>query len=166
MDLNKKIAKIPFWILFSIVSFLTVFSFIYTYASMDYPKIREGNPANHFLALAFSKVFNTSYENYFLYSIPFVLFLLFGAMKLAKWLVKVVDKRTDIKGDNHVAIIIILIMIPNVFHQIIATLFGIYLIPNPSAEFKYTTIIGVVLGVAYLILAEFIEPWVNKKAKR
>ena len=165
MDFNKKIAKIPFWILFSIVSFLTVFSFIYTYAHLDFPRVKEGNFVNHFLALTFSKVFNTSYENYFLYSIPFVLLLLFGAIKLAKWLVKVVDKRTDIKGDNHVAIIIILVMLPNVLHQIIVALFGFYLISDMSMEFKYTTVIGVLLGVAYLIIAEFIEPLVNKKKK-
>ena len=165
MNINQKIAKIPFWILFGILSFLVIFSFVYTYAHMDYPRTKEGNLANHFLALTFSNVFSTSYENYFLYSIPFVLLLLYGALRLAKWLVRVVDKKTNIKGDNHAAIIIILLMLPNVLHQIIATLFGVFLIENLSSEFKYTTLIGVALGAIYLILAEFIESRMNKKKK-
>ena len=157
MNINKKIAKIPFWVLYGILAFLVIFSFVYTYAHMDYPRIKEGNPANHYLALTFSKIFDMDYKYYFLYSIPFVLLLLYGALKLAKFLVRVVDKRTDIKGDNHAAMIVILVMGPNVLHQIIVTLFGVYLIKNSAAEFKYTTIIGVALGAIYLILAEFIS---------
>jgi len=162
MNINKKIAKIPFWVLYGIIAFLTIFSFIYTYAHMDYPRIKEGNPANHFLALTFSEIFHMDYKYYFLYSIPAVLLLLLGALKLAKWLVRIVDKRTDIKGDNHAAIIVILAMGPNVLHQIIATLFGVYLIKNPATEFKYTTIVGIALAAIYLILAEFI----SEKSKR
>lgn len=165
MNLNQKIAKIPFWILFAIVSFLTIFSFVYTYVHMDYPRIKEGNPANHFLALTFSRAFNMDYKYYFLYSIPFVLLLLYGALKLAKWLVRFVDKSNNIKGDNHAAMFVILVMLPNVLHQIIVALFGVYLIKDTRAEFKYTTIAGIVLLAIYLLLTEFIEPRVNKKKK-
>ena len=165
MELNKKIAKIPFWVLYGIIAFLTIFSFIYTYAHMDYPRIKEGNPANHFLALTFSETFHIDYQYYFLYSIPFVLLLLYGALKLAKFLVKAVDKRIDIKGDNHAAMIVILAMGPNVLHQIIVTVFGVYLIGNPGAEFKYTTILGIGLAAIYLILVEFISEKPKKVKK-
>ena len=78
---------------------------------------------------------------------------------------KAVDKRTDIKGDNHAAMIVILAMGPNVLHQIIAALFGVYLMGNPGAEFKHTTILGIGLAVIYLVLVEFISEKPKKVKK-
>ena len=163
MNINERIGRIPFWVLFLVISFMVIFSFVYTYVHMDYPQTREGNPAVHFLASQSSSMFNIGYKYFFLYSIPFVLLLLYGAIKLASWLIRVVDKRTDLKGDNQAAMYLIMIMLPNVLHQIVHTVFGVLIIPDFNEEYKLTTMAGFVLLVIYVLLTEYL--YRNSKKK-
>lgn len=154
MTIQEKINQKSFWLFYLITAFIVTFSYVYSYFYIDYPRIKEANPVVHYLALNFSQIFHTSYENYYLYSLPFILLAILLAAKFAKWLVKIVDKKAKISGDKHVVVFIALLNLPNWLHQLIVVLFGIYLIDNPITEFKLTTILGFMLALFFLIYTE------------
>jgi len=115
MDLNKKIVKIPFWILYGILACLVIFNWLSVYLlQKDFSAFRSEQPWDHFLASFASNIFNIEYRQYFLFAIPVVLLIMLGAIKFGGWLISL-DKNTQIKGDNHIAIIGILLILPTVF---------------------------------------------------
>lgn len=66
MSLNKKISKIPFWILFGIITFYVIWDFIFTYLSLkNNPNAYESNPVNAFFVSVFGiDYFLFFYTNY------------------------------------------------------------------------------------------------------
>lgn len=89
-----------------------------------------------------------------------MLLILYGAIKLGGWLVKLTDKNTEINGDNHTAIIIILMLLPGFVHLFIQVIFGISLIKGWGG--RYSLITGGAFMIIYIILTEITD----RKAKR
>lgn len=155
MDINQKIAKIPFWILHSILSFLIIWDFLFTYFTIkNNPGISEGNPINAF----FMQIFGLKY---FLFGIPIILIVIYGAIRLGAWILVKVDKRPDINGMNHTTIFCILLVFPNVFRQMIKVFFDVWIIRGWNL--KYSFLSGIVLMVIYVIWTEYLTPKRKKK---
>ncbi len=155
MDINQKIAKIPFWILFGILSFLVSWDFLFTYFTLkNNPSVGEGNPVSLFIINYFGL-------NYFLFWLPIALIILYGAIRLGAWILANVDRRKDINGKNHTAIIIILLAFPNVFRQMIKVFFDVWLIKGWNLKISF--ILGFTLMMIYVIITEYITPKRLKK---
>lgn len=149
MSINQKISKIPFWILYGILASLIIWDFIFTYLTIkNNPHMGEGNPINVFFIQAFGL-------EYFLWSIPIILILIYGVIRLGAWMVVNIDKRPDLNGKNHVAIMCILLVFPNVLREIIKFLFGVWVIKGWNL--KYSLVSGVALMVVYIILTEYVS---------
>ncbi|MEW5805374.1 MAG: hypothetical protein AB1721_01435 [Patescibacteria group bacterium] len=154
MPIRDRVNQKSFWFFYFLMAAVVAFSYFYSYLWIDYPRVKEANPVVHDLALGFSRVFNTAYENYYLYSLPFILLGFLFIAKFCQWLIRVVDKKAKVSGDKHLVIFITLLSLPNALHQLIAVLFGYYLIDNPMLEFKITAILGFILAIGFLIYAE------------
>ena len=153
MDLNKKIAKILFWVLVGIIIFQVIWDFIFTYLFLkNNPNVYESNPVHAF----FVNLWGT---NYFLFSIPIILLILFGAIKFGAWLITKCKNGELIKGDNHIAILLILLMAPNIVHQLIQIIFRTRLL---EGGFKFFYFLGLIMMIIYLTLTEY-DLWISKK---
>ncbi len=152
-NINQKIAKIPFWILYLISAFIICFDLIYThYFLSTNTRAVEGNPVNAYFANIFG-------VNYFLFMIPVVLLLLFGVAKFAGWIIRTYYQKSQIKGDNYTIIIVILLTLPNVlFNEILAILFG----TKPLLSFTGALIFGLILAVIFMTITEITD---SKAAK-
>ncbi len=148
LNLNKKIAKIPFWILYSILAFLIMWDFVFTYFTIKTnPNASEGNPVNAYLMHVFGL-------EYFLWSLPIILIMIYFVIRLGDWMLVNVDKRTDINGNNHIAIMGIMLVFPNVLRMFIKLFSGVWIIRNWGL--KYSFLSGFVLMMIYIILTEYI----------
>ena len=147
-NINQKIARIPFWILYLISAFIISFDLVYTHLFLsNNPQATEGNPIN----LYFLNIFGPTY---FIFLIPTVLVLLYGAAKFAGWVVKTYYRKSQIKGDNHTIIVVILLTLPNfLFNEVFAALLGI----KPMLNFRNTLIFGLFLMTIYLIITEIVD---------
>jgi len=147
-NINQKIAKIPFWILYLISASIISFDLIYTHLFLsNNPQSTEGNPVN----LYFLNIFGI---NYFIFLIPAVLLVLYGVAKLAGWIIRTYYPKSQIKGDNHTMIVVILMTLPNfLFNEAVAALFGI----KPMFSFRDTLVFGVALMIIYLIITEIVD---------
>jgi len=152
-NINQKIARIPFWILYLISAFIISFDLVYTHLFLsNNPQATEGNPIN----LYFLNIFGPTY---FIFLIPTVLVLLYGAAKFAGWVIKTYYKKSQIKGDNHTLIVVILLTLPNfLFNEVCAALFSI----KPMFNFRSTLLFDLILMIIYLIITEIVD----SKAKK
>lgn len=161
MNINQKIAEIPLVILYGIIACFVTISFVCTYLyQKDYSVFREDQPIDYFLASLFSNLLGTEYREYFLFAIPIMLFILYGAIRLGGWLVKALDKNTEINGENHTAIVLILMMLPNFLHLFIQVTFGIRIIEGWGG--RYSLMTGFALMIIYITLTEITD----RKAKK
>ena len=157
MGINQKTAKIPFWILFSIASFIVVFDFIFTYIILSTnSRAYESNPIQMFFVDTFGL-------DYFLVMVPISIIFLYLVIHLGDWLIKSFDKKTKINGKNYISIIIILITLPNV---IINEILVLILNDNIfNLGFRGSIIAGLVLMIIYIILVELDDISEKKKNK-
>lgn len=155
-NFNQKMAKIPFWILYLISAFIISFDLIYTSSFLsNNPNAHEGNPINAYFASIFG-------NNYFLFMIPLVLLLLYGAVKLADWIIKTYYKQSQIKGDNYTVIIVTLITLPNVlFNEVWALIFD----AKPMLSFRGALIAGLILMAIFMTITEIIDSKIIKNLK-
>jgi len=155
MDINQKTAKIPFWVLYGLAAGIVLFDLIFTYTFLiNNPKAYEGNPINAYFASIIGL-------EYFLFLIPIVLPALYGAIKLGAWMIRRVDKHTEVNGENCTAVILILMTFPNVLiNEIFTILFGKQAL---RLSFNQVLILAAVLITVYLILAEIAERKFKKK---
>jgi len=161
IGINKKIAQIRFPILFGILLVFILTSFLSTYFFQeDWGAFEESQPIDYAFTRFFADVFNTEENVYFLVAIPVMLLLIFGAIKLGGWLIRRIDKETEINGDNHVAMIIILLLLPNFIYLISWLLFKVRVV-NRSLF-----IIALVLVVIYIIITEIDDKAQKKKLKK
>jgi len=147
-NINQKIAKIPFWMLYVISAFIITFDLVFTYFFLSANShAREGNPLNAYLASIFGL-------NYFLILIPIVMILLFAAAKLGDWIISTFYKQSQIKGDNHVLVAVILLTFSNIlFNEVFVLLFDI----KPMLSFKNVLIIGMLLMGVYITITEIAD---------
>ena len=132
MDINSKIAKIPFLLLYAINVSLILFNWLRViFFQKDFSAFATEQPWDHFLATRFSEIFATSYRSYFIFALPIYLALLFVFLKIVGKLLNL-DKKTNVKGDNHIAVIAILFMTPVTFgvHKLLCPGWRNHLLPG------------------------------------
>lgn len=114
MGINSKIAKIPFWILYLISALVVSFNWIQVimYQS-SFEAFRQTQPWDYYLSKLFADTFATTQKQYFIFAFPVVLVCLYLIPKLLGKLMSI-DKNSNVKGDNHVAIILILLVGPSI----------------------------------------------------
>lgn len=146
MDINQKTAKIPFWLLFGIASFIIIFDFIYTYLFLSNNSAAyEDSPIHAF----FVNIFGL---NYFLIMIPISIIILYIIIRCVDWIIKKIDKKTGINGRNYTAVIIILLTFPNVLvNEIFYILSGRNLL---GWGFRESLLAGLILAIIYISIAE------------
>lgn len=135
---------IPFWVLYGLAAGITVFDLVFTYLFLSSnPQAHEGNPAHAYFASIIGM-------GYFLFMIPISLIAFYGIIKFAGWAIRRIDKRTEINGENYMAVLIILLTFPNVLiNEIFLVLFG-----RQVLAFNTALILATVLFAVYVVLAE------------
>jgi hypothetical protein len=155
MDINQRTAKIPFWVLYGLAAGIVVFDLIFTYIFLsNNPMIHEGNPLNAYFVSIIGL-------EYFLFLIPIILPALYGVIKLGAWIIRRMDKHTEVNGENCTAVILILLTFPNVLiNEIFIILFGKQAL---RLSFDQVSILSAVLITVYLMLAEIADRKFKKK---
>jgi hypothetical protein len=116
MGMNAKIAKIPFWVLYLILAGLTSFNWVRVILfQTDFEAFKYTQPWDYYLSKVFAKAFGTTQQQYFILVLPVVFILLYLIPKLFGKLMSA-DKYSNVKGDNHVAILVAFLFIPSVFN--------------------------------------------------
>jgi len=132
MGINSRIAKIPFFILYLILAGFTSFNWISVILfQKNWEVFRTQQPWDYYLSNFFSDTFGITHQQYFIFALPVVLIDLYAIPKIVGKLLNS-DKNTNIKGDNHVAIILILLVAPTTLglYKLFALGWRSYLIPG------------------------------------
>ncbi|MDD3532364.1 MAG: hypothetical protein PHR64_03365 [Candidatus Shapirobacteria bacterium] len=132
MGINARIAKIPFFILYLILAGLTSFNWIkIIFFQKDFEAFRTQQPWDYYLSDFFSDTFGITHQQYFIFALPIILVGLYLIPKIVGKLLNL-DESTNIKGNNHVAIILILLVAPVTLglHKLFALGWRSYLIPG------------------------------------
>lgn len=122
MGINSKIAKIPFFVIYLILAFLASFNWIkvilFQKSFGDYQSLQ---PWDFYLSNLFAETFGTTQKEYFIFAFPIMLLVLYLIPKLFGKLMEM-DKKSNIKGDNHIAMLIILLVVPSILglHKLFA----------------------------------------------
>lgn len=112
MGINTKITKTPFFILYLILAGFVSFNWIRVILFQgDFEAFRTSQPWDYHLSNFFSNTFGITHQQYFIFALPIVLIGLYLIPKIVGKLLNL-DKNTNIKGDNHVAVILILLVVP------------------------------------------------------
>ena len=77
----------------------------------DFEAFRTSQPWDYHLSNFFSNTFGITHQQYFIFALPVVLICLYLILKNVGKLLNL-DKNTNIKGDNHIAVILILLVVP------------------------------------------------------
>ncbi len=113
MGVNSKVMKIPFWVLYVILAVLTSFNWLRVVLfQANFEAFRYTQPWDYYLSKWFADIFQTNQRQYFLFILPIILICLYVVPKLFGKLLSL-DKKSNIKGDNHVAILLILLIAPS-----------------------------------------------------
>ncbi len=114
MEINSKIAKIPFFILYLILAVFTSYNWIRVILfQSNFEVFRSTQPWDYYLSNSFADTFGITQQQYFIFAFPIVLI---GLCLIPKIVGKFMglDKNSNVKGDNHVAIILILLTAPSI----------------------------------------------------
>lgn len=116
MGINAKIAKIPFFLLYLILTGFTSFNWIRVILfQRNFEVFRTTQPWDYYLSNFFSTSFGITQRQYFIFTFPVVLIYLYLIPKLFGKLMSM-DKNSNVKGDNHVAVILILLTAPSILN--------------------------------------------------
>jgi hypothetical protein len=141
MGINAKIAKIPFFVLYLILVAFTSYNWIRVILfQKDFEVFLTEQPWDYYLSNFASNTFGISHQQYFLFAFPVMLVFLYLVPKLIGKLMNL-DKKTNIKGDNHIAMIAILLVAP--------TTLGIHKLLGP--DWRNRLIPGVILIILFSI---------------
>lgn len=112
MRINSLIAKIPFFVLYVVLVVFTLFNWLRVILfQKDWQAFAAQQPWDYYFSNYFSKTFNLSQQYYFIFALPVVLLLLYFVPKIIGKIMSF-DKNSNVKGDNHVAVILILFIAP------------------------------------------------------
>ncbi|HPN55203.1 MAG TPA: hypothetical protein PLB52_04795 [Candidatus Moranbacteria bacterium] len=112
MSINAKIAKIPFFVLYLILAGFTLFNWIRVILFQEnFEVFRTEQPWDYYLSSFFVNNFGITHQQYFIFALPVILVCLYIIPKIVGKLLNL-DKNSNIKGDNHTAIILILLIAP------------------------------------------------------
>ena len=113
MGINSKIARIPFIILYLILATFTSFNWIRVILfKKDFEAFRTTQPWDYYLSNFFSTNFGITHQQYFIFAFPIVLICLYLIPNLFGRLMSM-DKNSNVKGDNHVATLLIFLTAPS-----------------------------------------------------
>ena len=118
LNINQKVAKIPFTVLYVVIAFFHITSALAVNKFMGPNGFQKDQPWDHFLASTASRLFGIPYNNYFLFSIPLYLLGFYGVTKVVGWVIEKLDKKGVINGQNHTAVVIILLLLPNFLYTL------------------------------------------------
>jgi len=114
MGINARIAKIPFIVLYLILAGFTSFNWIRVILfQRNFEIFRTTQPWDYYLSNFFTTSFGITHQQYFIFAFPIVLICLYLIPKLFGKLMSM-DKNSNVKGDNHVAVILILLTAPSI----------------------------------------------------
>ena len=148
MSINSKIAKIPFLVLYLILAALTAYNwFRVVLFQKDFEIFRTEQPWDYYLSNFFVSNFGITHQQYFLFAFPVILLLLYAIPKIVGKIMDL-DTKSNVKGDNHVAIVIILLTTP--------VALGIHKLIGPG--WKNHLIPGVILVALFSIWS-----WIDEK---
>ena len=145
MSINTKVAKIPFLLLYLVNAFLISFNFLKVILFQeDFTSFATEQPWDHFLATKFSEVFSTSYRSYFIFALPVYLVLLFIFLKLFGKLIDL-DKRSNVRGENHIAVSVMLFIMPVTLgvHKLLGSGWKNFLFPGFVLIILFSIISGI-----------------------
>ena len=132
MHLNSKIAKIPFFVLYLMLVLLVSYNWIRVILfQREFEIFLTEQPWDYFLSNFFIKNFGLTYHQYFLFTFPIILIILYIIPKVFGRLLDL-DKKSNVKGDNYVALIIILLVAPVTLgiHKFLGSEWKNHLIPG------------------------------------
>ncbi len=148
MGINSKIARIPFFVLYLILIVITSYNwFRVILFQKNFEVFKTEQPWDYHLSNFFVNNFGITHQQYFLFAFPVILLLLYIIPKIIGKLMSL-DEKSNIKGDNHTAIIIILLTAPVVL--------GIHKFIGPG--WKNNLIPGIILIVIFSIWS-----WIDEK---
>ncbi len=148
MGINAKIAKIPFFVLYLILAVMISYNWLKVILfQKNFEVFKTEQPWDYYLSSFFVNNFDITHQQYFLFAFPVILLLLYIIPKIIGKLMSL-DEKSNIKGDNHVAIIIILLTAP--------VALGIHNLIGPG--WKNHLIPGVVLVILFSIWS-----WIDEK---
>jgi len=112
MSINSKIAKIPFFVLYLISAAITSYNWVRVILfQKDFEIFRTEQPWDYYLSSFFVNNLGITHRQYFIFAFPVILLLLYAIPKIVGKMMSL-DTKSNVKGDNHVAIIIILLTAP------------------------------------------------------
>ena len=112
MNINYKAAKIPFFVLYIILAIITSYNWIRVILfQKNFEVFKTEQPWDYYLSNFFVNNFGITHQQYFLFAFPMILLLLYAIPKIVGKMMSL-DTKSNVKGDNHVAIIIILLTTP------------------------------------------------------
>lgn len=153
MDINRKIAKIPFAVLYGIFALLVSFNWLRVFLfQREFSVFESEQPWDFYLSSIASRLFGIEQRQFFVFAIPIVLIVIFGVLKLTGWLISL-DKKTEIKGDNHSAIVAILLVLP--------VSLGVHKLLGPG--WRNHLLPGIVLIIAFSIWTGIAESKAKKE---
>lgn len=132
MGINTKVAKIPFSVLYLILAGLTSFNWIKVILfQKDFEVFRTEQPWDYYLSNFFVNKLNLTHQQYFIIALPIILMLLYIIPKIFGGLINL-DNKSNVKGDNHTAILLILLISPVALglHKLIGPGWKNHLIPG------------------------------------
>lgn len=151
MSINAKIAKIPFFVLYLILVGFTLFNWIRVILFQDnFEVFRTEQPWDYYLSNFFVNNFGITHQQYFIFVLPVILIGLYVIPKIVGKLLNL-DKNSNIKGDNHTAIILILLIAP--------VALGIHKFLGPG--WRNHLIPGIILMVLFSIWS-----WIDEKQSK
>lgn len=114
MGVNSKIARIPFGILYLILIALTSYNWLRVILfQADFEAFRHTQPWDYYLSKLFAETFGAGQRQYFIFAFPVVLTALYLIPKVLGRLMSR-DKKSNVRGDNHTAIVLILLVTPSI----------------------------------------------------
>ena len=132
MGINSKIAKIPFLVLYIILAILASYNWIRVILfQKNFDVFLTEQPWDYYLSSFFVNTLGISHQQYFLFALPLILLALYLVPKGIGKILNL-DKKSNIKGDNHVVILLILLITPVVLgiHKLLGPGWRNHLIPG------------------------------------
>jgi len=112
MSINSKIAKIPFFVLYLLLAGLTSYNWIRVILfQRDFAVFKTEQPWDYYLSNFFVNNFGMTHQQYFIFAFPLILLLIYAIPKISGKLMSL-DTRSNVKGDNHSALLLILLIAP------------------------------------------------------
>lgn len=132
MGINSRVAKLPFLVLYLILAALTSYNWIRVILfQKNFEVFLTEQPWDYYLSNFFVNNFGITHQQYFIFALPVMLIGLYAVPKIIGRLLNL-DKNTNVKGDNHAALLLIFLIAPVAFgvHKLIGLGWKGHLIPG------------------------------------